>query len=91
MGALSWVISVISNLFSFMFVLLLVVIVLVISWLRRRGREEPESDNSSVVPIEDDDSGHCLYGLPASHRHCPNCDLVEQCLGISFDDQAENL
>ena len=32
---------------------------------------------------------HCLYGFSAKQQHCPNCDLVEQCLGISFRDEEE--
>ena len=62
---------------------LLVLIYFVYRWVRNSKTEKTLSGSDDEVE-NDDGSEVCIYGLPTMHQHCPNCDLVEQCRGVSF-------
>ena len=90
-------VGLITTLFNMFLYLLLGVVVLGCFIYRRLHNSINEDAVSGYVEAtcegecdeNEDSSAHCLYGFSAKHQHCPNCDLAEQCLGISFRDDDE--
>lgn len=90
-------VGLITTLFNMFLYLLLGVVVLGYFIYRRLHNLTNKDDVSEYAAMtcegecdeNEDSSEHCLYGFSANQQHCPNCDLVEQCLGISFRDDEE--
>ena len=90
MGALlAMLVGIFTNLFMGA-VIIIVLIVFIVKSLVRKSQQSSDIECTDQIEEDDDGASRCFYELPEIRQHCVNCDLADQCLGISYEKKEDD-